>query len=207
MAVFSYSVVTQRRRHFPSYSGLTLTPYGVRQLSHAPLQIFQRHARTNAHRISIQNRLEGTLMLALPLRLRLFTLRPGILSKPSWPAPASYQYPYRPFSTTNSTLSSAAMSQPVEIPRPEPEPEVDIDIDIPEDEARRKRVKIGDEGASANATVSATVAADDDAAAQALKEAEVGITGFVSAEGSGFVGIVKKRCDFLFYDGCWTASD
>lgn len=140
-------------------------------------------------------------MLAFPLRLRPCILRPGILSKPSWPAPASY----RPFSTTNSTLNSAAMSQAVEIPRPEAE------VDIPEDEARRKRVKIGD--SSRDEGASATVAADDDAAAQALKEAEVGITGFVSAVGSGFVGIVKKRCVWIsilyytVYDGDWIEAN
>lgn len=91
------------------------------------------------------------------------------------------------------------MSNAVENPRPAPEAE------IPEDEARRKRVKIDDESEGSESAIATPVTgpaggpADDDAQAQAqaLKEAEVGITGFVSAEGSGFAGIVKKRCVLL----------
>ncbi|KAF3892343.1 Pseudouridine synthase, TruD [Trichophyton interdigitale] len=75
-----------------------------------------------------------------------------------------------------------------------------------EDESRRKRIKVsnGDSGSeSLTAPVQGLVGATADAGspapdAQAVKEAEVGITQFVSPDLPGFSGVVKKRyTDFL----------
>ncbi|EAS31995.3 TruD family tRNA pseudouridine synthase [Coccidioides immitis RS] len=74
------------------------------------------------------------------------------------------------------------------------------------DESRRKRVKLSEADAAATASSAAQratggvgrlrAATSDDA--QALKEAEVGITEFVSPDLPGFSGILKKRyTDFL----------
>lgn len=70
-----------------------------------------------------------------------------------------------------------------------------------EDESRRKRIKMsnGDSGSeSLTAPVQGLVGATTDAGspapdAQAVKEAEVGITQFVSPDLPGFSGVVKKR--------------
>ncbi|KAL1959451.1 hypothetical protein VTO42DRAFT_1896 [Malbranchea cinnamomea] len=88
-----------------------------------------------------------------------------------------------------------------------------MDTEIPEDESRRKRVKISDDvspdSPSPVAPSSLTPTADPASIAgarapagsddeQALKEAEVGITEYVSADVPGFSGVVKKRyTDFL----------
>lgn len=70
-----------------------------------------------------------------------------------------------------------------------------------EDESRRKRIKVsnGDSGSeSLTAPIQGLVGATADAGspaldAQAVKEAEVGITQFVSPDLPGFSGVVKKR--------------
>ncbi|WEW54618.1 multisubstrate pseudouridine synthase 7 [Emydomyces testavorans] len=72
------------------------------------------------------------------------------------------------------------------------------------DESRRKRVKLADDQSTAAVTVSEAIetpAAEQPTAsrdAQALKEAEVGITEYVCPNLPGFSGILKKRyTDFL----------
>lgn len=68
-------------------------------------------------------------------------------------------------------------------------------------ESPRKRLKVDNTSTTEEATLppsAGTPAAISESDAQALKEAEVGITEFVSPENAGFSGILKKRyTDFL----------
>ncbi|KAB8068378.1 pseudouridine synthase [Aspergillus leporis] len=68
-------------------------------------------------------------------------------------------------------------------------------------ESPRKRIKVDNDSTTEEATLpipDGAVAGISENDAQALKEAEVGITEFVSAENAGFAGILKKRyTDFL----------
>ena len=63
-------------------------------------------------------------------------------------------------------------------------------------ESPRKRQKVDNTSTADEATLPPSAAAPaeiSESDAQALKEAEVGITEFVSAENAGFSGILKKR--------------
>lgn len=63
-------------------------------------------------------------------------------------------------------------------------------------ESPRKRLKVDNTSTTEEATLppsAGTPAAISESDAQALKEAEVGITEFVSPENAGFSGILKKR--------------
>lgn len=67
-------------------------------------------------------------------------------------------------------------------------------------ESPRKRVKVDNESSTEEAVLPGTGAAADsepaktsESDAQAMKELEVGITQFVSADNEGFSGILKKR--------------
>jgi tRNA pseudouridine13 synthase len=72
-----------------------------------------------------------------------------------------------------------------------------MDVDItPEDESRRKRLKLSDNASQDEPSLSTAAPAAAPEDAQAVKEAEVGITRFVSPDTPGFLGIVKKRCGF-----------
>ncbi|KAF7589308.1 hypothetical protein BBP40_004495 [Aspergillus hancockii] len=68
-------------------------------------------------------------------------------------------------------------------------------------ESPRKRLKVDNAPTTEDASLpqpDAAIAGISESDAQALKEAEVGITEFVSAENAGFAGILKKRyTDFL----------
>jgi tRNA pseudouridine13 synthase len=71
---------------------------------------------------------------------------------------------------------------------------MDMDIITPEDESRRKRLKLSDDASRDEPSLSIPPSAPTPEDAQTVKEAEVGITKFVSPDTPGFLGIVKKRC-------------
>ncbi|KAE8147464.1 pseudouridine synthase [Aspergillus avenaceus] len=65
-------------------------------------------------------------------------------------------------------------------------------------ESPRKRIKVDNDTSTEEAALPPAAAAISESDAQALREAEVGITEFVSAENEGFAGLLKKRyTDFL----------